>query len=478
MKPENMIPRCAPEEVGVASGAVLKFVDDAQRMIRELHSFMLVRHGKVAAEAWWKPCAPERPHMLFSLSKSFTSTGIGLAVAEGKLSIDDPVLKFFPDDAPETVSDHLASLKVRHLLAMASGHAEDTIQRVFEAQDGRYFKAFLSLPIEHEPGTFFCYNNGCTFMLAAIIQKVTGQQLIDYLQPRLFEPLGIEGARWDLSPAGTTMGFTGLHVKTEDIARLGMLYLNRGVWNGQRLLPEAWVAQATAKQVANDQNDNPDWQQGYGFQFWRCQHGAFRGDGAFGQYCLVLPEQDTVIAITSGTNNMQVVLDLVWQDLLPALAPQTLPADPQGVARLRERLASLVYQPPAGLNAVAMAERVSGREYQVEANPYAIDQVIFDFGADGCKLSLREGQKVYTVRLGNGAWLEGETEYFQKQPMNVVASGVWLDAATYQATMRFFETPFVHTLVCSFNGRQVVIEGEINVGFGERRIPTLKGKCA
>ncbi|MBW7461807.1 serine hydrolase, partial [Paenibacillus sepulcri] len=152
----------------------------------------------------------------------------------------------------------------------------------------------LAAPVEHEPGTHFVYNSGATYMLSAILQKVTGQTLLEYLQPRLIEPLGIKGAAWDVCPRGINVGGWGLNVTTEDIARFGQLYLQKGMWNGQRLLTEEWIAEATSSQISNGDGGVNDWAQGYGYQFWRCRHGVYRGDGAFGQFCIVMPEQDAV----------------------------------------------------------------------------------------------------------------------------------------------------------------------------------------
>ena len=234
---------------------------------------------------------PTSPHTLFSLSKSFTATAVGLAVAEGRLSVDDPVLGFFPDEAPAIISPHLAAMQVRHLLSMSTGHGEDTTAALRQAADGNWVRAFLERPVEHEPGTFFLYNSGATYMLSAIVQRLTGQTLLDYLQPRLFAPLGIERPTWESCPRGINAGGWGMSATTEDIARFGQLYLQQGRWEGRQLVPAAWVAAATSTQADNSSRTEPDWAQGYGYQFWRCRHGAYRGDGAFGQFCLVMPEQ-------------------------------------------------------------------------------------------------------------------------------------------------------------------------------------------
>ncbi len=333
----NSLPRATPESQGVSTTAILEFIRTADRDVKSMHSFMLVRNGHVVAEAWWKPESAEKPHVLWSLSKSFTSTAVGLAVADGKLSIDDPVLKFFPDDAPAELSANLKAMRVRDLLTMSTGHQDEVNLR----SEANWIKAFLAHPVPHKPGTHFKYNTPATFMLSAIVQKVTGKKVVDYLGARLFEPLGIEQPKWDENPQGISLGGYGLYLKTEDIAKFGQLYLQNGVWNGKRLIPEEWIAQATSKQVSNGSDPTKDWDQGYGFQFWRCRHGAFRGDGKDGQFCIVLPEQNAVVAITANTGDMQAELNIVWDKLLPALAGKPLPANEDAVAELTSAVGKL-----------------------------------------------------------------------------------------------------------------------------------------
>ncbi len=306
---------------------------------------MLVRHGCVVAEGWWKPEAPEKPHVLASLSKSFNATAVGLAAAEGKLSLEDPVLKFFPKEAPAEISDNLKAMKVRDLLTMTCGHETEAKT----GGGGPSVKQFLAHAVPHKPGTHFQYNTMGSYTLSAILTRATGQTTLEFLKPRLFEPLGVKEPEWPSSPEGYSLGGYGLKLCTEDIAKFGQLYLQKGNWHGKQLVPQAWVEQATSKQVPNDLEGHstmgPDWRQGYGFQFWRCTHNAFRGDGARGQLCVVMPEQDAVVAVTADTGDMQGELNVIWDKLLPAFQAQTLPEDPAGQQKLKQLLACLVAHP-------------------------------------------------------------------------------------------------------------------------------------
>jgi CubicO group peptidase (beta-lactamase class C family) len=331
------LPRSTPEAQGVSSQNIRTFVEAANQSVDTMHSFMLVRHGFVVAEAWWKPHSAETPHIMNSLSKSFTSTAVGLAVAEGKLSIDDPVLKFFPEETPSQPSKNLNAMRVRDLLTMSTGH--QTEPKFVENEP--WVKTFFAHPVDHKPGAHFTYNSAATHMQSAIVRKVTGETVLEYLRPRLFEPLGIENPEWGTSPQGNTLGGWGIYLRTEDIAKFGQLYLQKGQWNGKQLVPAAWVEQATSRQVSNGSDPTKDWDQGYGFQFWRCRHGAYRGDGAHGQFCIVLPEQDAVIAITANTRDMQAQLNVVWDNLLAAFQAAPLPENPVEQRRLKETVAHL-----------------------------------------------------------------------------------------------------------------------------------------
>ncbi len=338
------LPRSTPEAEGVSSQAIIDFIQAADKNVNTFDSFMIVRHGKVIAEGWWSPNSADEPHVLNSVSKSFNSTAVGLAIHEGKLKLDDPVLKFFPADSPADPSENLKAMTVRDLLTMSGGHEVEP-----NRDGGPSVEQFLAQPVPYKPGTHFLYNTMGSYVLSAIVTKVTGQTSLEYLKPRLFGPLGIEDPRWDSSPEGNSLGGYGLYLRTEDIAKLGQLYLQKGKWNGKRLIPRKWVEQATSKQIANENESHAqigsDWKEGYGFQFWRCRHNAFRADGAGGQFIVVMPDQDAVVAITADTGNMQGELDAIWDHLLPAFQSKPLPVNSTGEAKIREAIANLVAHP-------------------------------------------------------------------------------------------------------------------------------------
>jgi CubicO group peptidase (beta-lactamase class C family) len=470
-----------PEAQGIASSAILAFIEAAEKDIDSLHSFMLLRHGAVVAQGWWSPYATEYPHMLYSLSKSFTSTTMGLAVADGLLSVDDPVLSFFPEDAPKTVSRNLAAMRVRHMLSMCTGHAQDTTEYLFKRRDGNWVKAFLARPVKYKPGTHFLYNTGASYMLSAIVQKLTGMTILDYLGERIFAPLGIEGATWGTCPRGINLGGFGLNVKTEDIAKFGQLYLQKGRWNGEQLLPEAWVEEATRSHIDNapkEAHEPSDWTQGYGYQFWRCQpQNVYRGDGAHGQYCIVMPDQDAVMAITSGVSDMQAVMTLVWTQLLPAMQPDPLPADSEMQMALEQKLASLVLPPVAGEATSPTAARVTGKRFVFEKNLPRLKSVACEFGADGAILTLRNAGGVQRIVCGQDTWIKGAAQLGREIAGQIAASGAWTDENTYTAKIYFYEAPFRVTLTCHFDEEQLTFNFKQNVSFGPTEWPQLVGQA-
>lgn len=339
------LPRSTPSAQGVAASGIAAFVDaiDANPAF-DPHSLMLVRHGVVVAEGWWAPYSADRLHLLYSLSKTFLSTAVGFGIAEGLLTLDDFVADHFPEFRDELPAASRA-IRVRDALAMASGHDAEMVEVALRTDQAEPVRGFLLHAPEHEPGTWFTYNQPANYVVAAILQRNAGTDLVGYLRPRLLDPLGIGPVSWQEYPAGRSLGFSGLHATTEAIAKLGALHIADGVWDGEQVLPVGWAAEVRQRRVVTDRETNPDWAQGYGFQVWIARHG-YRADGAFGQFCVMLPEQDVVLAFTGATEDTQAILDAVWTHLLPAFgdAGEGEAAD----AALVERLTGMVLPPSAG----------------------------------------------------------------------------------------------------------------------------------
>lgn len=467
------LPRSIPEEQGVSSKAIGAFLDKVTESKIDFHSIMVVRHGNVIAEGWWSPYAPQLKHTLYSLSKSFTSTAVGLAIDEGHFTVDSPVLSFFPEDKPNDVSSNLAAIKVRHLLTMSTGHMKDTIQPMRHSTDS-WAKTFLSQPVEKEPGTFFLYNTGATYILSAIIQRVTGQTLHEYLRPRLFDPLSISGEDWETNPQGINTGGYGLRIKTEDIAKFGQLFLQKGTWNGKQIVPAKWIEEATCSQIASNSSkpnrpkEEDDWAQGYGYQFWRCRPGGYRGDGAFGQFCMVMADYDAVIAITSESFSMQNSMNLVWEHLLPAMhkSASTLPADPASHTALSKKLKALHLNPPQLNRYSPIADRISGKEFMLDTNEFKAKAVQLIFQGETCTMNVNYGIARHQLICGINKWVEQKnakrgTPFPLSGSANVhspiAGSATWADDNTLIVTLRLMEGAHANGLTFIFSDNHVTI---------------------
>ncbi|MDR1439463.1 MAG: beta-lactamase family protein [Clostridiales bacterium] len=438
-------PRSTPEEQGTPPAAVQEFSDALLRVAGHIRGFCLVQNGKAIAEEYRQPYESGDRVWVYSISKSFAPTAVGIAIGEGLLALDDAVLSFFPESAPPAPTENLRAMRVRDLLCMSTGHAQDTTLPLLSSPDGDWIKTFLSLPVEHAPGTHFLYNNGATFMLSAIVQKTAGEKLLDYLAPRLFEPLGFDNVEWDENPRGINTGGWGISLRLEDLAKLGQLYLDKGLHGGRRILPPQWAETATSFHSDNSKAENqaPDWTRGYGFQFWLCQHGAFRADGAAGQFCVVMPQQNAVLAIMSETMQMQSILDAVWGALLPRL----------GKMKLAPRAES----------------GISGRAYRMDGNAFGIQRAAFVFGKDSIKLEFSGASAPCALEAGRGEWLAGETAmplgfraiipmFAQAgRPKRISAWSCWLAPDTLEIIWAYRDTPHRDRLVCIFSGGRVEI---------------------
>jgi hypothetical protein len=469
-------PRSQPEEQGITSACITSFLEAIKADHLELHSIMLLRHGHIVAEGWWHPYEAQLPHMLFSLSKSFTSTAIGLAVAEGILTLDDRVVSYFPEDLPNEVSANLSAMQIRHLLMMGTGHAQDTMDSLWSQEDGNWAKAFLQAPVEFTPGTHFVYNTGATYMLSAILQKASGEKLLDYLQPRLLDPLGIHNATWETCPRGVNTGGFGLNITTEDIAKFGQLYLQRGVWNGSQLLSANWIEEATSKQISNGDGGDNDWIQGYGYQFWLCRHGAYRGDGAFGQYCIVLPDQDAVIAITAGLNDMQAVLNQVWRFLLPGMHSHNIPLDEPAFALLENQLKALKLVPAQVQRHSPKEALISEQVYRMEENSIKFETFSLRFEQEEATMIITNPNGEHVIRMGCGEWIVGNSRINQGKEQRSASSFTWRDNDTLEITLQLLETPFCETMLCRWEDTDIVVERSINISFGPTESTPIRGK--
>jgi CubicO group peptidase (beta-lactamase class C family) len=478
----SSLPRSTPEAEGVSSNDIIRFLDAAAKSKTEFHSFMLLRHGKVIAGGWWNPYRDEK-HMLYSCSKSFTATAVGFAISEKKLSLDDKVISFFPNNLPDTVSDWLKELTVKDALMMSDGQEPDP-SFIVASKDTNWIKGFLATPIVHEPGTQFLYNSLGTYMLSAVVQKATGQKVIDYLQPRLFAPLGISGVDWETDLQGINTGGWGLRLKTEDMAKFAELFLQDGKWNGKQILSADWVHEASTMKIMQDPNapqskrDSSDWLQGYCYQMWRCRHNAFRGDGAYGQFMIVMPDQDAALAITAETPDMQEEINLVWDYLLPAFTKNKLPENKSAYAKLEAKIHSLTLLVP--VKHTEDVTGINGKSFIAADNDLHLKSISFSFANNICHVTFEDDKSKYPIDFGAGRWIESATDMrgpsltynaienvSMVYPAKIAAAYTWKDATTLELVLRYTESPHTETIICHLAGNQLLIEVARSFQYGK-----------
>lgn len=306
-----------------------------EKMTDELQSLIVVKDGRIVAEKYAPEYGPDHLFILWSGSKTFNAAAVGFAQQEGLLNVDDPVLKYLDgyEVNPET-ADRWARVTIRHLLCMGSGLVYDPSAelKTHLMKDG--VRNILAARIEWEPGTQFKYNSMNSYLLSAIVTKVTGEKVVDYLTPRLFEPLGIRKYIWTESAEGLNFGGWGLYLTTESFAKMGQFYLQKGVWEGKRLLEESWFDEAMSPQIIQHQHlitpeNAADWEeyakgnegcQGYGFQMWCCTHGAYRLDGAWGQISMIIPDKNAVVTVNGHSSHpKEILMAAIWKYIYPAL---------------------------------------------------------------------------------------------------------------------------------------------------------------
>lgn len=448
----NTLPVSTPEAEGVSSASILKFLDAVDKGKNEIHSFVMLRHGKIISEGWWSPYGKELKHVMFSASKSFTSMGVGLAIAENRLKLTDKVVTFFPHSLPDTLSTYIKEMTVQDLLKMSTGMNTDPLMSARGSSD--WPKSFMSSPVENKPGTVFKYNNMATFMLSAIVQKVTGEKLVDYLKPRLFDPLGIKNFTWDETPEGYTFGAIGLKLQSEDMAKFGQMLLQKGKWNGKQIVPQSWLEEATSFQIKSNDPSNKlpkelnDWEQGYGYQFWRGRNNMYRADGLGGQFIIVLPDKDAVVVLTSAATNTQEELNLVWDYLLPAMQDKPLPEDKKASAEVAKRIATLSGLKTSSPGPSALLKRISGKKIEVVQNEAGVKALSVSFKNTDAQIQIDRGNEKYEIKAGLENWqfsqtrlntLAGPPRPRQGLPIQVASKYTWTDSATLELTSRFVE---------------------------------------
>lgn len=491
------LPRALPTERGVDPAGILDFLRAVAEAGLELHSFMLYRQGAVVAEAFWRPYSAHRPHVQHSATKSWTATAVGLLIDDGRLSLDAKVVSFFPELCPQPVSANLAAMTVEDLLTMRTGHTRGISGGDWRNLQSSWVEAFLKEPVDEPPGQSFIYSSASSFMLSAIVTQVTGQTLHALLQARVLDHLGLDRLEWDLAPGGFNAGGNGLSCTSEDSLKFGVLHLNRGQWQGRQLLSPQWVDDATRNQVQDvwmgefdgkqylprDKNKaNEAQREGYGYQWWMTEHGGYYASGVFGQQCIVLPAQDTVIVFTCGLRLGEKRLhQALWQHLFPALGRAS--ADAHGSQAQLDALIDELHLPMLqGLKSSPASTTLQGR-FSIEPNEDGVRELAFDFHPDHCDFTLVDHRGTHHLRAGFQQPLESITSLtgnylhhqYQPEQTPVVAQACWTAEGELRMDWRFVETAFGDHVSCRLHHGRLHFARGVNTNAGALQRPTLIG---
>jgi len=457
-----------PENHRLSSKALVEFFTRIEQLKLEVNSFMLLQDGKATAQFWRPPYRKDSPQLLFSLSKSFTSIAVGIAWDNGFLDLDDKVISFFPEKLPRIITPNLAKMTIHHLLSMNAGHHDNIYATVANEQD--WVKTYLSLDVEHEPGSHYRYSTHSTYMLSAIIKQVTGQNMIDFLMPRLFEPLGISRPSWETCPLGISAGGMGLSIPTEGIAKFGIMLLNKGVYEGKRIVSEQFIKLATTEQSDNRAGaERIDSAQGYGYQIHLCRRGCYRGDGGFGQLCFVAPKENIVIAATSSFKNMkplQTLLDLIYEYIIDQL-DNNVSYNPEYNIELQKLLSSIPNSVPAIKPVPVNMPIVNTSSYVMNDNPHGLKQITFHLKEGRLELQVLYGDNRDNILPFNFTEPMDTKDVFNKDLsmhlQEVITYATWQDENTLQLTLFYIETPYVVTYTITFHDQTIEFQFNINV---------------
>ena len=464
----------------VSRSAVNRFFEAFLPEKNEIHAIEIHHKGSLVLRVSPAPYSCSDKREIYSLSKSFCSTAVGFLIDEEKLDLDARIVDLFPEYVPENPQPGLLKMKVRHVMSMNSGHGGCAMPGMIRAgsRPEDEIRSFMEQPIPYEPGTHFAYNTGATLVLSHIVERITGMKLLDFLTWKLFMPLGISDIRWNRTPDGANEGGCGIHVSVDDISKLGLLYLNRGVWNGTRLLSEKWVAEATSPISDNSMNGSPDWCSGYGFQFWVNAREGFRGDGAFGQLCVVCRPKNLVFACTSQLNcDFQTLMDALYEYLVDPIAEEALPESADEAAQaaaFAAEAAALTCRLPEGTDTAPAG--VSGNVYELSPNRFGVKAFSLRFGETDT-LTADTDAGSFTLPVGHGAFLEGETAMAPREGVHApfwheaACAGAWQDGK-YRLAVLYTRTTTRDDVVLEFcpHGVRVTVKRVGCFFGGETRI--------
>lgn len=453
-----------PENQGISSKALIEFIDETEKQNLQVTSFMLIRNRKIIAQFWKKPYRRDCLQLLFSLTKSFTSIGVGIVYDKGLIDLEDYVVSFFPDKLPDNPSPNLKKIKIKHLLSMTCGIHENTYSILYPQKD--WVKAFLAQDFPHEPGTYYRYSTHASHMLSAIIERVSGLSFFDFVNANLFEPLGITKATWEVCSSGITAGGMGLSLTTESIAKFGQMLLDKGIYNGKRIVSEKYIDLATTKQSDNRTNETGKHKNGYGYQIRIAENSCFFGVGGFGQLCFVAPNEKTVVAVTSRKNNWDSVIDLIYTKILGQAPNESLTSSAESEI-LAIKLANMAFPVPEFKEIPKDAPDLNNICFTLEDNSHGLRSISFEqesYDQLICKMNYFNRNKsilkfsFIKPVCGKDVFIK-DIQYHEQE---YVSYAVWNTTNSLELTLFYIETPYVVTYLIELKDKEIKVAFHMN----------------
>lgn len=426
--------KASPESVGIPGDAIIQFTKRLAARRIPMHSLLLMRHDKLVFEGYYAPCSASTLHRMFSISKSFTSIAIGLLAEEGRLSLEDPIVKHFPEKLPKEVHPWIASMTIKDMLMMRSCHAATTYKLDLNSD---WVESYFTTPPTHPAGTIFHYDTSAPHTLCALVEKMTGLSMLDYLKKKL-APLGLSEQSYMIKdPFGVSMGGSGLVAYPLDLLKFGYFIAHRGRVLGQQLLSASYIDMAVSHLSDTCVTAPvPSEAQGYGLQFWRGAHNGYTCYGMGGQLIIFLPDYDLVCVTTADTQDVQggnqQIYDALYEELLPHMQEQALPEDTETARRLAQAASTLKLEPLQGANTSDIGNKINGKTFRIRTDNSGFESFTVHFGKTSDNqnvgtLSFLYEQKPYTVQFGLGNLQTGS---FPLYDMYYAASGAWLSDGT------------------------------------------------
>lgn len=422
----------SPEEVGISSDHIIKFIKSLEYSQIPMHSMLIIRYGKLIAETYYAPYKKDTLHRMFSVTKSFTSLAIGLLAEEGKLSLEDKIVKYFPEMLPkEGVHPYTAEMTIKDMLKMSSAHENTTYKLNLEKD---WVKSFFTVKPSHHPGSIFSYDTSSSHTLAALVEKLSGMKLLDYLRSKCLDELEFSKDSYIIpDPEGVSMGGSGLMATSRDLAKVAWTVMHNGVFEQKQLFPESYIKEAIKKQIDTSvKGGSTEEKQGYGYQFWRIRNDGFAFFGMGGQLAICLPKEDLLVITTADTQGLgggvQTIYDTFWREIYNHISDKSLNENKEGYQALKAVLKECHIKEVEGQLTNPLVNVINRKSYHFDENPMKLKSIKIEWRENSGVFFYENHKGKQELAFGLGRQIESTFPHYN---MNCVTSGAWIEERTF-----------------------------------------------